>query len=65
MWAEADRELITIREAAAWLRVGTPSALRWIREEGLPAARVGKFYRIRRSDLTAWYESRRKVDVLR
>ncbi len=61
MWAEADRELITIQEAADWLRVGRPSALRWIREEGLPAVRVGKSYRIRRTDLMAWYESRRRA----
>lgn len=52
-------ELLTVREVAAYLRVGPATIHRMIKERWLPGVKVGKAFRIRRADLEKWYEERR------
>lgn len=52
MVAETEHELLTIREAADFLRVSEVTISRWIKQGRLPALRVGpRAIRIRRDDL--------------
>jgi excisionase family DNA binding protein len=46
-------ELLTVREAGAFLRLSPPTMYRLIASGEVPAARVGKALRIRRSELEA------------
>lgn len=48
--------LLTPIEAAAWLQVHVKTTIRRAREGELPALRVGKHWRFRRSDLENWAE---------
>ncbi len=59
VWTEATWELLTAQEVAAWLRIDVSTVLKWVREKRLPAVRIGKAYRFRRSDVYSWYEGRR------
>lgn len=52
-------ELMTIPEVTAYLKVCKATTQRWAKEGVLPAVKLGKSWRIRRSDLEAWYESKR------
>jgi excisionase family DNA binding protein len=52
MHAESDADLLTIAEAARWLRVSTVTLHRWLKTGRLPAYRIGpRAVRIRREDL--------------
>lgn len=46
--------LLTPAEAGAYLRVHEKTAIRMARKKQLPALRLGKHWRFRHSDLTAW-----------
>lgn len=46
--------LLTPTDAAAYLRVHPEIAIRLARTKRLPAIRIGKHWRFRHSDLTAW-----------
>lgn len=48
-----DDPLYTLPEVAKYLRVHPRTALRWVREGSLPAVRVGKRFRVRRSTIDA------------
>jgi excisionase family DNA binding protein len=50
--------LKTPQEAAAYLRIHPKTAIRMARNRQLPAIRLGKHWRFRSSDLTAWAASR-------
>ncbi len=52
-------ELLTLREVASYLRLTRTTVQRWCNEGRLPAVRIGKEYRIRRSDLEAWFKAQR------
>jgi len=56
-------EWMSLREAAVYLRL-SPNTLRtWIRERGLPAAKLsGTVVRIRRADLDAWVEEQAEIN---
>ena len=43
-------ELLTVREVAAYLRVGRVTVWRWCKEGTIPACRVGRNWRIPRDD---------------
>jgi excisionase family DNA binding protein len=48
-----DEDYVTVAEAATLLRVGPSTIRRWIREEGVPAYRLGRRpVALRRADLT-------------
>lgn len=46
--------LLTPVEAGAFLRIHQKTAIRMARMKRLPALRLGKHWRFRHSDLTAW-----------
>lgn len=46
--------LLTPAEAGAFLRLHPKTVIRMARRRKLPAIRLGKHWRFRRSDLTAW-----------
>ena len=49
------RELLTIRETAAYLRCSAETVRRYIRKGYLPVVRVGvKLVRVSRQDIDAW-----------
>lgn len=52
--------LLTPIEAGAWLQVHQKTVIRMAREGSVPALRLGKHWRFRRSDLEGWVESRVK-----
>ncbi|HZJ27827.1 MAG TPA: helix-turn-helix domain-containing protein [Acidimicrobiia bacterium] len=51
--------LLTVREVAEAMRVSTMTVYRLIKARELSATRVGKHFRIRRSDLAAYLDARR------
>ncbi len=51
-------EVLTAEEVAAYLRVHLMTVRRWCRQGELPAAKVGRSYRIRRADLDRWWAER-------
>lgn len=50
-------DLLTVLEVMSYLKVCRATVQRWCKEGKLPAVKIGKEYRIRRSDLEKWYES--------
>jgi len=50
--------LLTPTEAGDLLRIHPKTVIRLARDGSLPALRLGKHWRFRRSDLGAWVESR-------
>lgn len=51
--------LMTVHEMVSYLKVCRATIQRWCKEGKLPAVKVGREYRVRRSDMEAWYESLR------
>ena len=45
------KEILTVREVADYLRVSRVTIWRWCQEGILPASRIGRNWRIRRDDL--------------
>jgi len=54
-----DREVLTVEQAAAYLQLHKGTLYRYIRAGRLPAAKLGKVYRIYRRDLEALLASAR------
>lgn len=53
--AKIDSPYLTAREAMAYLKVGSSSALyRLIREHRMPFCRMGRLYRFDQRELDAW-----------
>jgi len=50
----AEQELLTIQEAADYLRVCEKTLYRWLRAGKIRGYRAGRQWRLRRSDLDAW-----------
>ncbi|MBI4497229.1 MAG: helix-turn-helix domain-containing protein [Chloroflexi bacterium] len=50
-------DLLTVLEVMNYLKVCRATVQRWCKEGKLPAVKIGKEYRIRRSDLERWYET--------
>jgi len=49
-------EIMTVEQVAAYLQLSKMTVYKYIREGRLPAAKIGKSYRIRRSDVEAFLE---------
>jgi excisionase family DNA binding protein len=49
-------EVMTLTEAASYLRVGRNSVLDMVHDEGLPAAKLAGKWRFKRSALDQWLE---------
>jgi excisionase family DNA binding protein len=52
-----DRDVLTIAQAADYLQFHREKVYRLVREGKLPAARIGKDWRIKRADIEALLES--------
>lgn len=52
-------ELLTVTQVMDYLKVCRATVQRWCKAGELPAVKIGKEYRIRRSDLEFWYEGKR------
>jgi excisionase family DNA binding protein len=52
-------EVLTVDQAAAYLQVHRLTVYRYIRDGQLPAARLGKIYRLLRRDVDAFLDARR------
>ena len=50
-------EILTIKEAATYLRVSRVTAWRWCQQGIIPASRVGGSWRIRRADLLEIFDT--------
>ncbi len=48
-------EVLTVDEVARYLRVHPMTVQRWCRSGDLPAAKIGRAYRIKRTDLDRWW----------
>lgn len=48
-------EVLTVDEVAGYLRVHPITVQRWCRTGDLPAAKIGRAYRIKKSDFDAWW----------
>lgn len=57
----APSDFMTTEEVISFLRVNTRTLYRLIRAGGFPAVRVGRQWRIRRSDLEAWLHRDREA----
>ena len=55
----ADDQLLSVKELAAYLQVDVSSIYLWSQRGQIPAMKVGKMWRYRRSEIDAWLESRR------
>lgn len=49
-------KVLTVDEVAEYLRVHPMTVQRWCRSGSLTAAKVGRAYRIKKSDLDRWWE---------
>src|SRR4051795_12956088 len=47
-------DVLTLAEAAAYLRVGEPDVLRLVREQGLPGRQVGDDWRFLKTAIAGW-----------
>ena len=60
----ADREVLTVEQAAEYLQMHKGTVYRYIREGLLPAVRLGKVYRLLRRDVDAFLDAMR-LDTFR
>lgn len=56
----APEALLNVKEVADFLRVNTNTVYVWARQGRLPAIKIGRSWRFRRSDLEAWLEKHRQ-----
>ncbi len=51
----ADNEIMTLEEVAAYLKVKPQTIYTWAQEKRIPAAKLGKEWRFKRSIIDAWF----------
>lgn len=52
-------QVMTVDQVAAYLQLNRLTVYRYVRDGQIPAARIGKVYRIRREDVDAFLEARK------
>ncbi len=50
-----DDEIMTLEEVAAYLKVRPQTIYTWAQEKRIPAAKLGKEWRFKRSIIDAWF----------
>ncbi len=50
-----DNEIMTLEEVAAYLKVKPQTIYTWAQEKRIPAAKLGKEWRFKRSIIDAWF----------
>ena len=51
----ADEEIMTLEEVAAYLKMKPQTIYTWAQEKRIPAAKLGKEWRFKRSIIDAWF----------
>jgi excisionase family DNA binding protein len=51
-----DNEILTLEEVAAYLRLKPQTIYKWAQEKRIPAAKLGKEWRFRRSVINRWLD---------
>lgn len=59
----AEREIMTLEEVAAYLRVHQSTIYRCLRRKEIPAFRMGSDWRFVRGDVDAWCDKKTVADV--
>jgi PTS system nitrogen regulatory IIA component len=54
----ADHEILTLEEVAAYLRLTPQTIYKWAQERRIPAAKLGKEWRFRKSIVDRWLDDR-------
>ena len=52
----SDQEILTLEEVARYLRLKPQTIYKWAQERRIPAAKLGKEWRFRRSVLDRWLD---------
>jgi excisionase family DNA binding protein len=52
----ADSDVMTLEEVAAYLKVTPQTIYTWAQEKRIPAAKLGKEWRFKRSVLDRWFD---------
>ncbi len=50
-----DDEIMTLEEVAAYLKLTPQTIYTWAQEKRIPAAKIGKEWRFKRSIINAWF----------
>ena len=56
--AGADHEILTLEEVAHYLRLKPQTIYKWAQEKRIPAVKLGKEWRFRRSVIDRWLDDR-------
>ena len=51
-----DNEILTLEEVASYLRLKPQTIYKWVQEKRIPAAKLGKEWRFRRSVIDRWLD---------
>jgi excisionase family DNA binding protein len=54
--ADVDNEIMTLEEVASFLRLKPQTIYKWAQEKRIPAAKLGKEWRFRRSLIELWLD---------
>ena len=54
--ADSGNEILTLEEVAAYLRLTPQTIYKWAQERRIPAVKLGKEWRFRRSILDRWLD---------
>lgn len=54
----SDHEILTLEEVAHYLRLKPQTIYKWAQEKRIPAAKLGKEWRFRRSVIDRWLDER-------
>jgi PTS system nitrogen regulatory IIA component len=61
----ADDQLMSVKEMAEYLNVNISTVYMWSQKGQMPAMKMGKMWRYRRSEIDAWLNERRTPAVER
>jgi len=56
--AKSENEIMTLEEVASYLRLKPQTIYRWAQEKRIPAAKLGKEWRFRRSLIDLWLDEK-------
>ena len=54
--SEIENEILTLEEVAAYLRLKPQTIYKWAQEKRIPAAKLGKEWRFRKSVIDRWVD---------
>lgn len=54
--SDIENEILTLEEVAAYLRLKPQTIYKWAQEKRIPAAKLGKEWRFRRSVIDRWVD---------